>query len=131
MRGKCTPVGPIPDDTATAGRPHLKRGDLCRRIVNQYATLVHDEDFAELYSSVGKPAVSPSRLALVRLLQAAEFVRGRVAIHRLRMRGGWKYPLHLPLDGSGFDPSMLSEFGSGLARSDTHRRLFDAILQRF
>lgn len=65
------------------------------------------------------------------VLQATEFISDRVALHMLRTRIDWKYALHLPLNDQGFDPSVLSEFRGRLARSQAHRRIFDAFLGRF
>jgi transposase len=131
MSLKPTPLGPIPDDTLAVGRALLAEDDLYRRIGEQYATLLRDEEFADLYSSVGKPAISPALLALVLVLQATEFISDRVALHMLRTRIDWKYALHLPLNDQGFDASVLSEFRARLARSHAHRRVFDAFLRRF
>ena len=131
MSLKPTPLRPIPEDTLAVGRALLAEDDLYRRIGEHYATLLRDEEFADLYSSVGKPAISPALLALVLVLQATEFISDRVALHMLRTRIDWKYALHLPLTDQGFDASVLSEFRGRLARSHAHRRVFDAFLGRF
>jgi hypothetical protein len=55
------------------------------------------------FGSRGKPGWSPSRLALVTVLQRAENLTDRLAAGAVPTRIDWKYLLGLSLDDPGFD----------------------------
>lgn len=126
---KPKPLGPIPEDTLQLGQKLLSEDNLMRRIGDKYAELVKDEEFADMYSHTGKPALSPARLSLV-VVQAIEHLSDRAAAMMVRTRIDWKYALHLPLSDEGFDESVLSEFRQRLVARGAQRRLFDALLER-
>ena len=98
MSLKPQPLGPIPEETYKLGQQLLAEDDVMRRIGEQYAEIVRDEDFAQMYSHTGQPGLSPARLALVSVLQAMEHISDRQAIAMVRTRIDWKYALHLPLN---------------------------------
>jgi hypothetical protein len=82
---------------------------------------LEDEKFAAAFGSRGKPGWSPSRLALVTVLQRAENLTDRLAAEAVRARIDWKYLLGLSLEDPGFDHTVLAEFrgrvaGAGLER---------------
>ena len=52
-----------------------------------------DEDFAAAFGIRGRPGWSPSRLALVTVLQRAEKLTDRQAAEAVRTRLDWKYLL--------------------------------------
>ena len=54
-----------------------------------------DEDFVAAFGTRGRPGWSPSRLALVTVLQEAENLTDRLAADAVRARIGWKYLLGL------------------------------------
>ena len=68
-----------------------------------------DEQFADLFSPRGQPALSPCRLALVTIMQYAENLTDRQAADAVRGRIDWKYALGLELTDPGFNYSVLSE----------------------
>src|SRR5690242_14948488 len=72
-----------------------------------------DEQFAAAFGIRGKPGWSPSRLALVTVLQRAENLTDRGAADAVRARIDWKYLLGLALADPGFDHSVLAEFRAG------------------
>ena len=74
---------------------------------------LRDEDFAAAFGDRGGPGWSPSRLALVTVLQRAENLTDRQAAEAVRTRIDWQYLLGLALDDPGFDHTVLSEFGTG------------------
>src|SRR5262245_1034190 len=76
---------------------------------------LHDEDFAAAFGVRGRPGWSPSRLALVTVLQRAENLTDRMAAEAVRTRLDWKYLLGLPLEDPGFDHSVLPEFRAKVA----------------
>ena len=121
---------PIPDDTRSVAEQIYPPEHPLRRLGEDYADVLCDQDFADLYSSTGKPALSPALLALVTVLQATEHCSDRVAAEMVRSRIDWKYALHLPLAHPGFDASVLCEFRQRLVTHQAERRVFDAFLRR-
>lgn len=129
----CLKPHPLPSlsaDTRLIAERIYPPDHLLRRIGDEYADVLRDEDFADLYPKTGQPALSPALLALVTVLQAMEHCSDRLAAEMVRSRIDWKYALHLPLDHPGFDPSVLCEFRQRLVAHQAQRRTFDAFLQR-
>ncbi len=89
-----------------------------------------DEQFAAAFGVRGKPGWSPSRLALVTVLQEAENLTDRLAADAVRARIGWKYLLGLRLDDPGFDHSVLAEFRGRVAGAGLEQVVLDALLAR-
>ena len=91
---------------------------------------LHDEGFASAFGVRGRPGWSPSRLALITVLQRAENLTDRMAAEAVRARLDWKYLLGLPLDDPGFDHSVLPEFRAKVAEAVLERAVLDALLER-
>ena len=89
-----------------------------------------DGEFASAFGDRGRPGWSPSRLALVTVLQRAERLTGRLAANAVRMRIDWKYLMGLPLDDPGFGDSVLSEFRGKVAGAGLEQVALDALLDR-
>jgi transposase len=89
-----------------------------------------DEAFAAAFGTRGKPGWSPSRLALVTVLQRAENLPDRQAADAVRVRLDWKYLLGLPVDDPGFDHTVLSEFRNRVADAGLEQVVLDALLAR-
>jgi hypothetical protein len=89
-----------------------------------------DEGFARAFGDRGRPGWSPSRLALVTVLQRAENLTDRLAADAVRMRLDWKYLLGLPLDDPGFDHTVLAEFRARVADAGLEQVALDALLAR-
>jgi len=89
-----------------------------------------DEDFAAAFGVRGKPGWSPSRLALVTVLQRAEDLTGRQAAEMVRTRIDWQYLLGLPFDDPGFDHTVLPEFRGKVADAGLEQAVLDALLDR-
>ena len=89
-----------------------------------------DEAFAAAFGTRGKPGWSPSRLALVTVLQRAEKLTGRQAADAVRMRLDWKYLLGLPAGDPGFDHTVLAEFRGKVAGAGLELAVLDALLER-
>jgi transposase len=89
-----------------------------------------DEAFAAAFGTRGKPGWSPSRLALVTVLQREENLTDRLAADAVRMRLDWKYLLGLPLDDPGFDHTVLAEFRGRVADAGLEQVALDALLAR-
>ena len=91
---------------------------------------LHDEDFAAAFGTRGRPGWSPSRLALVTVLQRAENLTDRPAAEAVRTRIDWQYLLGLGLDDPGFDHTVLSEFRTRVAEAGLEQAVLDALLER-
>jgi len=65
---------------------------------------------------------------MVTVLQFVEGLPDRQAAEAVAGRIDWKYCLGLPLEHSGFDFSVLSEFRARLVEHDLTRAGFDAVL---
>jgi transposase len=89
-----------------------------------------DEAFAAAFGNRGRPGWSPSRLALVTVLQRAENLPDRQAAEAVRTRIDWQYLLGLPLDDPGFDPTVLAGFGARVADAGLEQVVLDALLER-
>ena len=90
-----------------------------------------DEDFAAAFGVRGRPGWSPSRLALVTVLQRAENLTDRQAAEAVRTRIDWQYLLGLAWDDPGFDHTVLPEFRArvseaGLEQAGTRPRSWSA-----
>ena len=81
-----------------------------RKIRDTLGPIFEDEQFSEIYPTIGQPAASPTRLALVTILQFMEDLTDREAADAVRSRIDWKYLLGLELNDPGFHYSVLSEF---------------------
>jgi len=107
-----------------AGRP------LAVEVRDRLGQWLADEDFAAAFGIRGRPGWSPSRLALVTVLQRAEKLTGRLAAEAVRARLDWKYLLGLPVDDPGFDHTVLAEFRGKVAEAGLEQVALDALLAR-
>jgi transposase len=123
-------IPPVPADTARLAKVVFKKGNLYMTIGDQIGYLFADIDFADLYAADGSPAISPARLALVTIFQFMEHVTDREAAELVRARIDWKYALRLPLDDTGFDFSVLSDFRERLVAHGAGPQLFGRVLER-
>jgi len=89
-----------------------------------------DEEFAAAFGIRGRPGWSPSRLALVTVLQRAEDLTDRLAAEAVRTRIDWQYLLGLALDDPGFDPSIMSEFRGKVADAGLEQVALDVLLAK-
>src|SRR5919197_2674879 len=104
----------IPTTTIQVAHAAFPNGCLAIRIRDTLGELFADAQFAPMYATRGRPAVSPARLALVLVLQFAEGLTDRQAADAVRGRIDWKYALGLDLCDPGFDASVLTEFRARL-----------------
>jgi transposase len=116
--------------TAQVARAAFPKGCPAIRIRDALGELFDDGQFAGLFATRGRPALSPARLALVSVLQFAEGLSDRQAADAVRGRIDWKYALGLELADTGFDASVLSEFRARLAVDDQAERLLGQMLAR-
>jgi transposase len=88
-------------------------------------------DFKHLFSSEGKPAEDPARIALIIILQFAEQLSDERMADAVRSRIDFKYLLALPLDDPAFDSSVLCEFRTRLIEGNAELLLFEKLLSRY
>ena len=85
----------VPAGTAQVARAAFPNGCLAIRLRDALGELFEDAQFAGLFATRGRPALSPARLALVLVLQFAEGLSDRQAADAVRGRIDWKYALGL------------------------------------
>jgi transposase len=124
-------IEPVPDQTVLVARAAFPKGNLYLSMRDELGTLFEDTDFADLFSRLGYPAVTPWRLALITLLQFLENLSDRQAAEAVRSRIDWKYLLGLELTDAGFDHSVLSGFRSRLIAGEKQTLLLERLLDRF
>lgn len=124
-------IEPVPEQTVLVARAAFPKGNLYLSMRDELGTIFEDQDFAELFSRLGYPAVTPWRLALITIMQFLENLSDRQAADAVRSRIDWKYLLGLELTDSGFDYSVLSGFRSRLVAGEKQRLLLERLLERF
>jgi transposase len=126
---------PEPDPQVAAAvrgmyRSRKKEPPLAVTVRDRLGEWLHDGDFAAAFGVRGRPGWSPSRLALVTVLQRAENLTDRMAAEQVEMRLDWKYLLGLSLDDPGFDHTVLAEFRAKVAEAGLEQVALDALLDR-
>src|SRR5260370_22508060 len=126
---------PEPDPQVAAAieamyAPGRTPGPLAVLIRDRLGQWLDDEAFAAAFGTRGTPGWSPSRLALVTVLQRADKLPDRQAADAVRMRLDWKYLLGLPAGDPGFDHSVLPEFRGKVADAGLEQAVLDALLAR-
>jgi transposase len=120
---------PIPEETERIARRSFPKGTLAMQLRDELGPIYSDEQFVDLFAKRGKGAFSPSTLALVTVLQAAEGLTDRQAAHAVRGRLDWKYALGLAVDDAGFDASVLTEFRARLVEHAVEDLVLGPIIQ--
>src|SRR5690242_15780376 len=115
-------VPPVPEETARVVHEAFPKGSPYLRMRAVLEGICDDAQFADLFSTVGRPAEAPWRLLLVSILQYAEGLSDRQAADAVRRCLDWKYLLALPLTDPGFDASLLSEFRGRLVAAGAELR---------
>ena len=119
----------IPPLTKEIARKAFPKGNLYMSLRDELGTFYDDEDFAELYSSEGQPALRPGNLALICVMQYMANLSDRGAAEAVAARIDWKYALGLELTASSFDSSVLSLFRSRLLNGEKEQLLLDKLLK--
>src|SRR5512135_3185756 len=122
------PFPPLPRDTAYAAEAAFGKGNIYLMIGDQAEHLLADVDLTDLAAALDKPVATLVMLALVTAFQSAENLPDRRAAEAIRTRTDWKYALHLPLEGPGFDPLMLCEFRLHALHNPAAQQAFGQIL---
>jgi transposase len=127
-------VWPEPDPLVAAAIAAKYRGKRPRPLAvlvrDRLGQWLDDEDFAAAFGVRGRPGWSPSRLAVVTVLQRAENLTDRQAAEAVRTRIDWQYLLGLAWDDPGFDHTVLAEFRLRVAGAGLEQAALDALLAR-
>ena len=107
MSLKPSPISHIPEETARIAKAVFPKGNRYILLRDTFGDFFHISDFQHLFSSEGKPAENPARLALIIILQFAEQLSDERMADAVRSRIDLKYLLALALDDPGFDSSVL------------------------
>jgi transposase len=129
MSLKPQPPREMPEETVRIGTQLLAPESPYRLVGEQLYTQYRDEDLADLYPAEGQPGLSPVDLAFVTAFQDMEDLADRAVADAVRLRLDWKYALHLPLDYSGFNFRVLSEYRARLVNHQAEARVFEALLK--
>lgn len=121
----------VPVETAQVAQAIFPKGNLYMNWYDSLGMLFEDEEFVQLYPQDGQPALSPTRLMLVLLLQFVEGLSDRQAADAVRTRIDWKYLLCLEIRDRGFHYSVLSEFRDRLLAGGIEQQLFEKLLHHF
>lgn len=118
----------IPESIRQAGEVLLPQNHPCRFLGEHIQEFLTEDDFATLYSTAGRPGVSPIVLAIVTILQFMEKLPDRRAAEQVVMRIDWKYALHLELLYLGFHYSDLCNFRKRLEENNAIMGVFDKLI---
>ena len=119
----------IPAETERVAHAAFPKGSPIMRLRDELGMLFTDTDFAALFSDVGQPALSPSRLLLITIFQFLEGLTDRQAADAVRRAIDWKYALALELTDAGFHFSVLSEFRDRLLNAEQQLAPLDRLLE--
>lgn len=119
----------IPTETERVAHAAFPKGCAIMQIRDELGMLCADQDFAALFSAVGQPALSPSRLLLITIFQFMEGLTDRQAADSVRRAIDWKYALALDLTDAGFHFSVLSEFRDRLLAAEAQLAPLDHLLE--
>jgi len=131
MSLKPNPDYTVPEETARVARAIYPKGNLYMNWYDTFGPLFDDNDFADLFSHEGQPALSPVRLALVSIVQFVENLTDRQAADAVRTRIDIKYLMCLELTDAGFDHTVLSEFRARLIDGSKEQMVFERLLTHF
>jgi hypothetical protein len=66
------PLFDIPERTVEIARAAFPKGNICIQMRDELGNFCQDEQFIDLFSHAGQPALTPCRLALVSVMPFAE-----------------------------------------------------------
>jgi transposase len=79
----------IPELTAEVARAAFPKGNPYMTMRDELGTIFTDEQFSDLFSNLGQPAIFPWQLALITVMQFAENLTDRQAADSVRGRIDW------------------------------------------
>lgn len=122
----------VPQSTQLAARGLLKKKkkrNLYVSLHDELDAIFSDEDFAELFSHKGQPALAPWRIVLLLIVQYLEDLSDRAMMEQLEARIDLKYLLELEIDADAPAHSVLCKFRERLVAGDMVDRLLERLLE--
>jgi Transposase domain (DUF772)/Transposase DDE domain len=107
----------------------VSAGSMFRFLADHRAEVFPDEQYADLFSAVGRPSLPATRMAAVMVLQALHGLSDRECAEAVRCDLRWKVACGLSLLDEGFDPSSLVYWRRRIATSQRPHRVNDAVRQ--
>ena len=107
----------------------VAEGSMFAFLAEHRADVFPDEQYADLFSTFGRPSIPATRMAAVLTLQALHELSDRECAEAVRCDLRWKVACGLSLLDEGFDPSSLTYWRKRIARSKRPHRVNDAIRQ--
>lgn len=104
-------------------------GSMFGFLADHRAEVFPDEQYADLFSAVGRPSLPATRMAAVMVLQALHGLSDRECAEAVRCDLRWKVACGLSLLDEGFDPSSLVYWRRRIAKSERPHRVNDAVRQ--
>jgi hypothetical protein len=104
-------------------------GSMFGFLADHRAEVFPDEQYADLFSAVGRPSLPATRMAAVMVLQALHGLSDRECAEAVRCDLRWKVACGLSLLDEGFDPSSLVYWRHRIAKSQRPHRINDAVRQ--
>jgi Transposase domain (DUF772)/Transposase DDE domain len=104
-------------------------GSMFAFLAEHRAAVFPDEDYADLFSTIGRPSLPATRMAAVLTLQALHALSDRECAEAVRCDLRWKVACGLSLLDEGFDPSSLVYWRRRIAGSARPHRINDAVRQ--
>lgn len=83
-------ISPVPDETVRVARAAFPKGNVYLQLRDVLGVVYDDASFAALFSTRGRPAEAPWRLALVTVMRFAEGLSDRQPAEAVRARIDWK-----------------------------------------
>lgn len=128
--GLASPTEDVFASGAPFCRDRLAPNSLYSLLYQHGHRLFPDEDFADLFSDIGRRSVPPRIVAVVMILQRFEGLFDREATDRLTFDLRWKYACGgLGFDTPGFVHTVLVDMRARLRKSSRPNRIFEAALQ--
>lgn len=88
----------IPEETVKVTRADFPNGNMYLSLRDTLGATIEDETFQDLYPTLGQPAESPGRLALITVMQYVENLSDQQAAEAVRSKIDWKYMFGLSLE---------------------------------
>jgi transposase len=129
MSMKRAEMDPMPEETQRLAWQLYPKGTIYMQLHDALGPIFSDEPFRAFFAKRGRAGHAPWRLAMVTVMQAMEGLTDTQAALNAHLRIDWRYALHLPLDSSGFDYTILSDFRERLLAGHGERLLLDAVVQ--
>ena len=119
-------LGPVPEEIQRWAEHNT--GNEIVAFANQFSDTFDWDDFSEMYSALGQPAIHPVILATISILQMMENLSDRQAIEAVNTRLDWKYILRQGLGRVSFDHTSLVRFRNRLCQAGLEDLILNKLL---